>query len=128
MDRPKLTLVETLRKSIEETPDLAESQTQEEQTENVVDLSIERMRRSDVITSKDVTPQMLFELIASDLEQMKNCVKCYVTLISDDGDSFLVSNYRAGLNRQEEVAFRSLGVQEALDNWRFGAMKDEEAE
>ena len=115
-DRPKLTLVETLRASLNET----ETKPEHREESNVVDLAVERIGRTDVL-AKDVTPEDLLKFILSDAPLMASAFKCYVTMISDDGAAFTVTNFRAGLDRSEEVAFRSLGLQEAMDNWRFGA-------
>lgn len=114
-DRPKLTLVEgAIKQALVASLELEG----EQPAENVVDLSMERLERRQ-LTATEVTPEQLLMLCLRDVERL-NVVKCYVTMISDEGDSFTVSNYRAGLSRSEEVAFRSLGMQEALDNWRFG--------
>lgn len=120
-DRPKLTLVENLKQSIALEDALSSSEPEEHKENNVVDLARERMDRG-ALTSKDVTPAQLLEVVCEDVaaSRIGNVVKCYVTLIAEDESSFTVSNYRAGLNRAEEVAFRQLGLQEAVDNWRFG--------
>ena len=113
-DRPKLTLVESLKKSLE---------VEEQKENNVVDFSKEKIDRAverGELTANDVTPAQLLSIISEDVERLGNVVKCYVTLIAEDDSSFTVSNYRAGLSRSEEVAFRQLGLQEAVDNWRFG--------
>lgn len=109
-DRPRLTLLESLKQSVAETP---------EQTENVVDLFRERCERGE-LSSSEIKPLDLLRLVIEDAERKGNVVKCYVTLVSDTTDAFTVTNYRAGLNREEEVAYRQLGLQEAVDRWRFG--------
>lgn len=107
-DRP---IKEMLKASLDAEP---------EHNGNVVDLNMERMERR-FLNATEVKPQELIKLVLRDMgERYQNVVKCYVTLVIDAGDSFTVSNYRAGLTRSEEVAFRSLGLQEAMDNWRFG--------
>lgn len=128
MDKPRLTLIECLKQSLDETPtastdqempDVVGGADEPQPSAEVVDLFREKVVRGEMM-AKDITPQQLIEIVAEDIERLGNVVKCYVTLIADDEDCFTVSNYRAGLNRVEEVSFRQLGVQEAVDNWRFG--------
>lgn len=113
-DRPKLTLIESLKQSVEEA-----------RQGEVVDLALERINRHGV-NCKDVTVQQLLKVVTNDVERMENATKCYITVIQDTPEAFTVSNYRCGLDRQEEVSFRTLGVHEAMDNWRFGPIKNEE--
>ena len=86
------------------------------QAERVVDFEVERAERAE--EAAGVRPISLLKMALKDAQKDNTIVKAYVTLIRDDKDSFSTINYRAGLKRTEEIAFRQLGVQEALEGWR----------
>jgi hypothetical protein len=86
---------------------------------NVVNFGQERLARvPEKLSATDITPDQLIPFIANDIKTMGTISKCYVTLVSEEADCFHVTNYRAGLNRTEEIAYRLLGVLEAMENWR----------
>lgn len=120
-EKPKFRLIDCLKQSLEIVrpvpPEIAPPV--EEAGAEIVELDLERIERSG-LTAKDVTPEDILRLCLKDVKAKGNVVKCYVTLISELEDSFTVSNYRSNLTRTEEVAFRQLGVTEAVDSWRFG--------
>jgi len=133
-EKPKLRLVsnDNTEKKTEEERRVSnvkalieKSLAQEEQAviNGVDDLALERIRRNKV-PAAEVTPRQLLTILLDDIERMENdgekVDKCYVTLIRDGGENVIVTSYRAGLSRPEELAYRQLGVQETLDSWRFG--------
>ena len=112
-DGPSLNLIENLKASLD---------AEEADSGNVVDLGAERLLRGrDSLTPDQVTPQEVLKLAMEDCSKLGNISKCYVTLIVDEGDERMGTiNYRAQMTRTEEIAFRQLGLQEQIDNWRVG--------
>lgn len=89
-----------------------------EENAAVVDLSLERIERGDM-SCQQVTPEQVLRLALRELDQTEGITKCYVTLIQETPEGPITTiNMRSRLSRQEEVAFRQLGVHEAIDSWR----------
>lgn len=89
----------------------------------VTDFDVERLdRKRDSLWAHDVTPEQLLKLALLDCSKHEGVFGCYITLIrrrEEDG-GLQTQNYRSGLNRLEEVAYRQLGLVEQLDAWRNG--------
>jgi len=84
-----------------------------------VNLEHARARTAPITEIKPVTA---LELALEEARGDPSINKCYITLIVDDQHKTRVINYRANLTRQEEAAMRQLGLAEAIDLWRFGAL------
>lgn len=98
--------------------DLKEHLRQSLELTNLVDLEVERAERG-LVPNAEVTPETLLRLALKDCELAKGRItKCYVTLIEDEGDSMSTTNMRANLTRTEEIAYRQLGLTEAIESWR----------
>lgn len=84
---------------------------------NVVNLSVERLIRKAPASCEQVSVRELLELALAELSD--NAVKCYLTIIEKDPEGgFSLDNYRSGLLRSEEIAYRQMGVLEAMENWK----------
>jgi hypothetical protein len=85
----------------------------------VIDFEVERASRKP-LDNADVSPATVLKMALEDITTgpYHNCSKVYVTLVLDNDSTFSTCNYRANLTRIEEVAFRQLGVAEAIDGWR----------
>ncbi|HEY6020615.1 MAG TPA: hypothetical protein VIY48_12210 [Candidatus Paceibacterota bacterium] len=96
---------------------------------NVTNLAEVRMKREaakgpgkitgDNPLAYDVSVKQCLEMALKDADRI-GAVKCYVTMICDDGDTWSTNNYRSCLTRIEEIAFRQLGVTEAINRWTGG--------
>lgn len=97
------TLVELLRESVENS--------------NVVDFEVEKINRRH-IDARDVMPDKCLALALQDTKQRGDVIGCYITLIVEEPETMSTVNYRAGLSRTEEIAYRQVGVQEAIESWK----------
>jgi predicted NUDIX family phosphoesterase len=95
---------------------------QAEEPSNVVQLGVERLlRNGPQMDAKDATPLDVIRLVEHDIIESGNVTACYVTLITNQDNHFEVTNYRSNLARTEEIAYRQMGVQQAIENWKLDA-------
>lgn len=86
-------------------------------TDNVVDFEVEKLQRKSVDATQ-VMPDKCLALAMLDCKEYGDVIGVYVTLIRESPDSLSTENYRAGLDRAQEIAYRQLGVQEAIERWK----------
>lgn len=91
----------------------------EQEESNVVDFEVEKLSRERHADPRNMMPDKCLALALADCKQFGDVIGCYVTLIREDaGEALTVESYRAGLNRAEEIAYRQLGLNEAIENWK----------
>jgi len=72
------------------------------------------------LPATEVTPAECLRLALKDALADPTITKCYLTLFRDDEEDTVGVSYRAGLTKEQEVAYRHLGASVALDNWKSG--------
>jgi hypothetical protein len=89
----------------------------------VIDFEVERASRLNM-DNAEVRPETILKMALEDVTtgpyRDGRCTKAYITLVLEDGKTYSTCNYRANLSKIEEVAFRQLGVTEAVSGWRGG--------
>jgi hypothetical protein len=91
----------------------------EDESAEVIDFEVERASRVNM-DNAEVKPETILKMALEDVTgpYQGKCTKAYITLVLDNGKAFSTCNYRANLSRIEEVAFRELGLTEAISGWR----------
>lgn len=96
-------LKEHLKKSLAET--------------NLIDLDVERADRG-LISNSDVTPETVLKLAIKECQESGHVTQCYITLIEESPDGLSTINLRSNMSRVEEIAYRQVGLAEAIEMWR----------
>lgn len=126
----KLTLVESLQASIEaldnvlkgKPPVEGEDILPQPKSAEIIDFAT---ARAHTLGPTEVAPETILKMALKDCEAWgTRAVKAYITVVLDDGVSFSQAHYRAGLTREQEIAFRQLGLAECMDGWR-GLIREE---
>ena len=104
--KPKMTLIES-------------SPPPEEQT--VVDFNKEKLaRRGGKAMACDINAETVLEMALMDCREAgdRGPAKAYITLVYENDTASTTVNYRCQLSHLEEVAYRQLGLSEAIENWK----------
>ena len=80
-----------------------------------VDLDVARADRAP--SSEGITPETVLKAAIRDCEEFGDVDGCYITLIRRSKEGAHLEHYRANLNREQELAYRQLGVYSCMANW-----------
>ena len=90
---------------------------------NVIDLDVERADRRE-ISNRDVTPETVLKMALRECEKSGNVTQCYITLVEDTPEGMSTTNLRSNMSRIEEIAYRQLGLAEAIEQYYQAAGKE----
>lgn len=84
--------------------------------DSVVDFEVKQAEQA---RAPDLKPSTLLKMALLDAQSDPNINRAYITLIRENADgSLTLVNYRAGMNTAEEIAYRQVGVSEAIEGFK----------
>lgn len=83
----------------------------------VVDFEVEQAERTK--SASEIVPTTLLKMAVLEAQSDPNIEKAYITMLRKNEDgTFTTINFRCGMDMVEELAYRQVGVTEAIDRWR----------